>query len=369
MIRVFEVENFGPYQGFAFSVFTSNCKKKHKTYRRGAYGDNVSKIAGFIGGNASGKTGFIRGLAFLREFIIGRDEADSVMMTPNRKRPDCPTRFYLEFETGGRVFMYDLAACNGIVLTETLRADTCAPPHDFRLIVHRERDRVTYSTGGYRFTSGLKKSAIPQCTVNDGCDLLYLVTRYFTNMLTNVGQNSNGFGNYPAMAFQRSSPLRAKVKKCFKYMALPIKSVLSNSGPIVGNGTTTGGCVNAFPVVTSIISGIAKNKTILIDDIDAGLHDDTVGLMLLHITKLLPKSEAQLIFTSNSAGAMHALRKHQIFFAEYENCKSTIHKMTQAKIEVEEVENFFRLYFSNKYGGRQKSDLVPGGHNWLGGRW
>ena len=124
MIRKVKFSNFYSFNKEQKIDFLAK-KKKTYDYYESKTENQITKIAGFVGGNASGKTNIMRLFSFFRYFACesSKDESAGALNVNyktffNNKKL---STFYVEFEIEDAVFFYDFTIQENSIHKETLQ--------------------------------------------------------------------------------------------------------------------------------------------------------------------------------------------------------------------------------------------------------
>lgn len=126
MLIDFTLENWLSFRDEAtLSMVPTNIRKFNWTLPTFS---NVPKkllpIAVIYGANASGKTNFVEGLSFLRDFVVeGREEGKPTLVIPYKLDPEIsnnPTKFSITFRTEGSIYKYNIDIDEKYVVYESL---------------------------------------------------------------------------------------------------------------------------------------------------------------------------------------------------------------------------------------------------------
>ena len=112
MIRKIRFSNFYSFYREQEISFLAN-KKKTDDYYNSESGDQIAKIAAFIGGNASGKTNVMRLFSFLSYFVCresgrGLSEITNIAYQTFFGNEEV-LKIYVEFEIGNIIFFYEFS--------------------------------------------------------------------------------------------------------------------------------------------------------------------------------------------------------------------------------------------------------------------
>jgi AAA15 family ATPase/GTPase len=156
MIHSLAVRNFASFQEETLVEFTVGPKAGHREIFLPSTQPNirVNAVTGVFGANASGKTNLLKGIAFLRYFILASasEQPDKeipiepFVFVPDEQGESNPIVFGLEFEFEGELYRYDLELTPKRVLFESLHKKEAR----YRYLFERRWDAVN---GKYDFKS------------------------------------------------------------------------------------------------------------------------------------------------------------------------------------------------------------------------
>src|SRR3989344_2918662 len=123
MIRKVKFSNFYSFDQEQEIDFLAK-KKKTYDYYKSKTGDQITKVAGFIGGNASGKTNVMRLFSFFRYFACesSKDESAGALDVAYKTffNNQKPSNFNIEFEIKDTIFFYDFKIEKNAIHEESL---------------------------------------------------------------------------------------------------------------------------------------------------------------------------------------------------------------------------------------------------------
>ena len=124
MIRKVKFNNFYSFKDQQEINFLAK-KKETYDYFQSDSDDQITKVAGFVGGNASGKTNVMRFFSFLGYFVCRKiNAAESPFLPDIAYKPffnnSEPSNFYIEFESDNSIFFYNFLIRKNVILEESL---------------------------------------------------------------------------------------------------------------------------------------------------------------------------------------------------------------------------------------------------------
>jgi AAA15 family ATPase/GTPase len=149
MIRKIKFSNFYSFEGEEeidflttkksdnFSFFESkNIKKK----------EQITKIAGFAGGNASGKTNVMRFLSFMKHFVTTQvpiDENNNIAIKSFFNNNE-ESSFYIEFEQENKIFFYDFTIKENFIITENLYIQDLKDKKNIKKLLFKKKNDLDF---------------------------------------------------------------------------------------------------------------------------------------------------------------------------------------------------------------------------------
>ena len=392
MIRKVKFSNF--YSFYKKQEINFLAKKKETyDYYDSKSEDQISKIAGFIGGNASGKTNVMRFFSFLSYFVCRKIDDNSPAI------PDiaCKTffnnnessKFYIEFENNKIIFFYNFTIRNNKITKESLSIKKIKKGSREIKIFLRESNLVKELNKDYfknisinalpdiredvSLIAFIKKSQYNVDIVND-------VYSYFMEFKTNInelGQINNHGHQFKALNIYLADPEIKKEVEDFicnfdiGLSSFDIKKEIKNNLPTISiQGVhrasnkkiinkldfiyESRGTQSLFFAMANILSAIKNNNVVIIDEIESGFHHEALNKLINFFINENKKKNAQLIFSSHSLGFMNKLDMHQIFLVDKNNNgESHVNRLNKIK-GIRSDENFLSKYMSGSYGAFPK---------------
>jgi len=365
-------------------------KKKTYDYYQSKSEDQITKVAGFIGGNASGKTNVMRLFSFLSYFVCRKISDDSSLVTDiayktffnNNKKSE----FYIEFENKNIIYYYGFSIKENIIMEESLSLKEFKKGAKKQVVFLRRSKKIERLNKKYfrnlsissfpkiredvSFVSFMKKTAYD-------VDIINSVYNYFLSIMTNInemGDHQNPFHQFRILNKYLDEPTLKKEMEEFisnfdvGLNGFDIKKTDTEKGYKInvqgihsrkGNNKLdfiyeSRGTQSLFYVMGNILSALKNNNVVIIDEIETGFHPDALNKLISYFIDENKSSKAQLIFSSHSLGFMNKLDMHQIYLVEKDNdCASKAFRLNQDK-DIRSDENFLAKYMAGAYGAFPK---------------
>ncbi|MFA5249208.1 MAG: ATP-binding protein [Candidatus Paceibacterota bacterium] len=390
MIRKVKFSNFYSfYKEQAISFLAK--KKKTYDYYQSKSGDQISKVAGFVGGNASGKTNVMRFFSFLSFFVCRGTNDESPLANIAHKsffNNNEPSTFYIEFEKENSIFFYDFSIDEkNIVSKESLAVKKIQK--GARKIEVFSRQSGVIKTLDNDYFKNISIDALPKIREDVSfiafiknsvysVDIINSVYDYFLGFNTNIneiGEINNPAYLFKALNFYLKDPELKKevenficnfdvglsgieIKKEPKEKGFSISLYGIHSAETKNNklnfGYESRGTQSLFFVMANILSALKNNNIVIIDEIEAGLHPEALNKLISYFIDEDKGRKAQIIFSSHSLSFMNKLDMHQIFLTEKDkNGESFAYRLNEVE-GVRTDENFLAKYMAGSYGAFPK---------------
>lgn len=389
MIRKVKFSNFYSFNKEQEIDFLAK-KKKTYDYYQSKVGDQVTKIAGFVGGNASGKTNVMRLFSFFRYFACesSKDESAGALDVAyktffNNKKS---SSFYIEFKIDNFVFFYDFTIQENSIHKETLQIRKEEKGAKKIEIFSRNLNNVAKLHNGYfkKFPlEFLKKiradvSLVAFLKAHYDIEIINKVFDYFEGFKTNInekGEINNVLHQIHSLElYLKDSELKKKmenfihnfdiglnnfiIKKETKDQEFTI-SVKGVHATKEENNTLdfsyeSRGTRSLFFALANILSGLKNNNVIIIDEIESGFHPEALNKIIGYFIDENENERAQIIFSSHSLGFMNKLDMHQMYLVEKnDNSESLAYRLNRVK-GIRSDDNFLSKYMTGAYGAFPK---------------
>lgn len=334
----------------------------------------LNKVVAVIGANGSGKTQFIKPLAFLSWFIsnsfLGSDPDENIPFHPHALRKKEPTKFEITFLNQGEEYRYKLEVHQGRVSHESLHRKTS---HLFSYIFSRDlnndsnNQNYSYKQQGFGFSASKAKqirsnSSLISAAHNYDVELASNFVKYFDHYIYNInvaGRNHFHSGSIfeSAQFFHKNRQLHARMEELMCDFDLGLCSIAIDEAELQeqqGNKSTifipigihtsdkkefklplfeeSSGTQSAFVLLRRILPVLEFGGVAIIDEIDNDLHPH----MLPYIMELFKfehtnPHQAQIIFTCHTPEILNLLKKHQIYLVEKQDQQSEAWRLDEVK--------------------------------------
>lgn len=386
MIRKVKFSNFYSFHKEQEISFLTN-KKKTYDYFQSKSEDQITKVAGFIGSNASGKTNVMRFFSFLSYFVCRKINDESPLLSDIAYKTffnnEEVSTFYIEFEKENYIFFYDFSIKNNMILNESLCVKKIEKGSRRVEVFLRQLSVIKVLNDDYfknisintlpkiredvSFITFIKKLPYSVDVINNIYD-------YFLGFKTNI--NEKGEINHLAHQFKtldiylNNSDLKKEVENFICHFGIglngfEIKKETKEKGFFVSvhgiHSTETknnkldfiyesSGTRSLFFIMANILSALKNNNVVIIDEIELGFHPEALNKLISYFIDENKNRNAQIIFSSHSLGFMNKLDMQQIFLVEKNNeGESLICRLDQVE-GIRPDENFMAKYMTGSYG-------------------
>lgn len=386
MIRNIKFSNFYSFKDEQEISFIANKKKSYSYFNSETKeGDQVTKVAGFIGGNASGKTNTMRLFSFMNYFVCEEKRGPNSNIAfktffNNKDKSD----FDIEFEIDGDLYNYEITIKDNVILKERITKRKRADYSRLEEIFFRSKKEIkSYSEEYFKDVPMNSVNVIREdvsliafLKTSYDIDIVNKIFNYFANIYTNI--NELGDINTPRHAarnieaYIKDNSLKIKTEDFMKKFDLGLKGfdfekkvtaenevAVSIFGihEIENNETRkilfdyeSRGTQTLLFILAPLFNALKNNGIVVLDEIETGLHPEAVKKIVNFFIDENEKGKAQLIFSSHSLDFMKKFDMQQIFLTEKNNvCGSVTYRLD--KIEgVRPDENFLAKYMAGAYG-------------------
>jgi len=365
-------------------------------------GQKLTKLVGVFGANGSGKTNLLKGLSFLRWFMLHSFKAlDKGQPIPVNSfafggHDDVATMFDVLFEVAGEVYRYEWVLTSDRLLEEVLYKKGA---RNFGYLFKRT---CAETDGQVRLQvqnlPGINPTSLLPL-LRENCSLLSVlqqtesnplaaVAAYWSNMESNVsryGRNtkfspdedsrilsaSRFYHDNPSMQYQAtgimSSPtldfgLSGLVIELQKFNVPDKAEPVEVPVPYGLHRTTAGefrlplkaessGTRSTFLLLRHLLPVLANGGIAVMDEFEVDLHPHMIPPILeLFINPETNPKSAQLLFTCHSAEVLQRMDKTQVLLVEKdEECRSQAWRLDSMK-GVRRDDNLYAKYMAGAYG-------------------
>lgn len=382
MIRKIKFNNFYSFKTEQTLDFTAS-KKTSYSYFKSDFGDQVSKIIGFVGPNASGKTNIVRLLSFIGYFITNGDDL----------KPDFSTAFKpffnskntsnicVEFEIQKNLFFYSFSIKNNLVVKESLETKSLKKYSRKEKIFSRVENGFDFLNEKFIGIAEKKfvdikpnVSSIVFFNSLSEIEVIKIVYKYFSKFQTNINERGhiNNIDNQvrSLKLFLQDPKIAEEINNFIskfdlglkgfniretedlnekRILASGIHEISENNIDLAFEYESRGTQLLFFNLVKILYA--AKNDTyVVIDELEYGLHPEAFNKLISYFIDEKLENNTQLFFSSHSLGFMKILDLHQIFLTEKNNnCESRVYRLNEVD-GVRSDSNYLSKYMSGAYG-------------------
>lgn len=389
MIRKVKFSNFYSFLGEQEISFLAK-KKEGYDYLKSDSGDQITKIAGFVGKNASGKTNVMRFFSFLGYFIC-RSSKDETIINPDVAfKPffnnEKSSNFYIEFQNDNQIFYYNCTVKKNVIQKEKLSVKKMTPYAKEAEVFSRklnndiELNKTFFDTFPQKFLSKVRPdiSIVAFLKSNYDIDIINRTYDYFAGFKTNINEkgeiNHMGHQLQALELYLKDEELKKEMEQfvCNFDLGLGgfeiIKEIKNGRISIDVKGIhETGkekhkldfdyesrGTRSLFFALGNILSALKSDNIIVIDEFESGFHPEALNKLISYFIDKNERGSAQLIFSSHALGFMNKLDMHQTYLVDKnEKCESFLYRLNEVE-NIRSDENFLAKYMTGSYGAFPK---------------
>ena len=389
MIRKVKFNNFYSFKNKQEITFLAK-KKNTYDYFNSKTRDKVTKIAGFVGGNASGKTNVMRLFSFLRYFVCesSKDESAGALNIAyktffnNKKSSD----FHIEFETSNTIFFYEFRVKENAIQKETLSLKNTSKgsklieifSRNKNIIEHLHKDHIQKFPMEFLKNIRADVSLIAFLKAHYNIEIVNKIYNYFEGFKTNINENgiiNNYVHQLNSLELYLKDPELKKLMEDFiRNFDIGLKGFIIKKEPkdqkmlisVKGihktkeeNNTLdliyeSRGTQSLFFTLANLLSGLKNNNVIIIDEIESGFHPEALNKIISYFIDENEKKHAQIIFSSHSLGFMNKLDMHQLYLVEKNaDSEGLVYRLNQIE-GIRSDDNFLSKYMTGAYGAFPK---------------
>jgi AAA15 family ATPase/GTPase len=387
MIRKIKFSNFYSFKGEQEIDFLAK-KKKTYDYFQSKSGEQISKVAGFIGGNASGKTNIMRLFSFLSYFVCAKEKPTPLNYIPYRTFFDNKkiSNFYIEYEDNDNIYFYEFSIKNKIILKEKLSIKKIRKNSKKEIVFLRELNDIKKLNGKYlknfsiKFVENIRSdvSLISFLVSPLNIEIINNVFNYFSKFRTNINEIGQKYAVIKQIKiideYLKNDELKKEMEDFVSNFDIGlkgfeiIKKIIDEQEIITIQGIhktkeknkkldflyESSGTQSLFFTLANILNSLKNNSVVIIDEIESGLHPEALNKIITYFIDENEEKKAQLIFSSHSLDFMNKLDMHQIHLVEKnDNSESFVYRLNQIK-GIRSDENFLAKYMSGAYGAFPK---------------
>jgi AAA15 family ATPase/GTPase len=358
----------------AYSYFPSNVKKS----------EQVTKVAGFVGGNASGKTNIMRLFSFLSHFVRAERRGDSLEIASktffnNKEKSD----FFVEFEIDEYLYSYKFSIKGNLILKEELTEKRLNKKSKKETVFLRNKDKIRDLHEEYfkdfpiNYLKNIRQdvSLLAFLKAHYDIDIINKINKYFSHFYFNInehGQQSQMYSVRSIKAYLSDKNLKSQMEDFVRKFDIglegfEISEIKENSATFppfeVFGIHKSGGVPKKIPLtyesrgtqallfmLAHIFGALKNNGIVVIDELETGLHPEAVKKIVDYFIDENEKGMAQLIFSSHALDFMKKFDMQQIFLVEKDSLGSSCVYRLDDVDGIRTDENFLAKYMSGAYG-------------------
>ncbi|MBO1520745.1 AAA family ATPase [Oceanisphaera pacifica] len=349
----------------------------------------LNKVLAVVGANGSGKTQFIKPLAFLSWFIcesfLGSDPDASIVYAPHSLLAQENTELELDFLLSGAEYRYQLVMNNHRVVSEALFVRTSS---QYSYIFKREQteDGFVFRQKGFPFPKAQAEkvranaSLLAAAYSYDVAEAQPFI-EYFRHIVTNVASSGRHYFQrgavvHAAERYQNAPELKAKMAEVMREFDLGLDDVsIRKLEASNENGQTdvfympyglhcslegeafelpffeeSSGTQSAFVLLEQVLRVLHYGGVAVIDEIDNDLHPHLVPIMLdwFRFEHTNPH-QAQMVFTCHTPEVLNRLQKHQVYLCEKQDLRSQAWRLDEM-LGLRADDNLYAKYMAGALG-------------------
>lgn len=369
MISSLRFSNFYSFADDTLVDFTLGKKPTPSGYDIELADARLNKVIAVVGANGSGKTQFIKPLAFLSWFIcdsfLNSDPDQDIVYAPHALCSKEETRMELDFILHGTEHRYQLVMKERRVMSEALFVRTSS---QFSYVFKREQsgDGYHFRQKGFPFPRAQAESLRANASLLAAAHSYDIrearpFIEYFRRIVTNVASSGrrhfqHGAVVHAAELYEKAPELKARMAEVMREFDLGLDGVAirklegtTQDGktesfymPFGEHRTTSGeafelpffeessGTQSAFVLLERVLRVLHQGGLAVIDEIDNDLHPHLVPIMLdwFRFEHSNPH-QAQIVFTCHTAEVLNRLQKHQVYLCEKQDQCSTAWRLDE----------------------------------------
>lgn len=383
MIRRVKFSNFYSFNEEQEINFLAN-KKTNYVYLQSSINEKeqISKVAGFIGGNASGKTNIMRLFSFLSFFICeerrrGRPDIGFKTFFNNNKK----SSFEVEFEIDDLLYTYEFKTKANHILSEKLSEKKGLKGSRNEIVFSRIGKNIETLHEGYfedfpiDYLKNIRQdiSLIAFMQSHYEIDIITKIFTYFNNAYTNINElgqrNNTVYSNRSAEAYLEDKDLKNQMKEFIRRFDVGIENIhidkeekdeQINISVFATHQTNerlnkipfhyeSSGTQSLFCILAPLITALRRGGLVIIDEIETGLHPEAVKKIIDYFIDENEEGKAQLIFSSHAVSFLKDFDMQQIFLVSKKQFGGSYSYRLDSVEGVRSDENFLAKYMSGVY--------------------
>ena len=392
MLHSFGFSNFYSFkESTKVSFEVGKQAPSNNMFVKSSTGTRLSKANVVIGGNASGKTNFLKALAFMQFFIansfreIKEKEAIPFDIFSFSKRKKRFSKFEIIFEIDQSLYKYNLKLDRLKVVSEQLDIKVNQFQYLFKRIWNGKEYDIRQQHGLGLELKALKSVLRENASLMSTAaalenNILSHIVEYWRKMQTNVTRTGKTTHNNlldTAEFFAGNKLFKTKADSILSGMDLGLKNVHIKKEQVLAEGekepkerhypygihTVDGetyalpffyessGTQNLFVLLQYILPALKTGGVVVLDELEVDLHPHMIPPIVEQFTN--PQTNphnAQLIFSSHSISILQYMDKTQVLLVEKDkNCESDIWRLDTMQ-GVRRDDNLYAKYNAGAYG-------------------
>jgi len=389
MIKKLTFKNFYSFASETIIDFELGKKPTPSGYDINVNGERYNKAIAVVGANGSGKTQFLKPLAFLRWFVtssfLKNAPENTIPFTAHRLHALESSWFELEFLLHDIDYRYQVEMTTEHVISEALYKKTSS---HFSYLFKREKtdQGYSYKQKGFPFPRAQAEKLRGNASLMAAAHSYDVseaepFVNYFKSIETNVVSTgrkhfqhgaviaaAQEFQSTPAL-LQIMSEAMSKFDLGLNHVEIRKQTLRNESGqeeqifvPFGVHETSTGksfelsffeessGTQSAFVLLEPILKTLQHGGIAVIDELDNDLHPHLLPQLLewFEFDETNPH-QAQLIFTCHTPEVLNLLQKHQVYLVEKQNQISTTWRMDEMT-GIRADDNLYAKYMAGALG-------------------
>jgi AAA15 family ATPase/GTPase len=410
MLLQFTVNNFKSIKNTTIFSMATSSKDEGKSFQVKKRKYELLQSAIIYGANASGKSNFLKAMAFMRRIVLNRDKVilstDKLLHYPfqlSTETEDSSSSFEMVFFIKETKYRYGFEIDDTTVYAEWLYADENGKESK---LFYRDIDEDELYVNRIKFKEGLKLKVsknqlfLWKCDQESG-EISASILQWFSRLNMIDGMENEQYIS-EAMRQMEDEKYKKELVALIKTADIGIEDVLLDEKDIPKSvidemplppelkkqllasdtlkdmsllthhkkydennnevGMTTfeldkeesKGTQKFFKMSAPILNTLREGKVLIIDELDASLHPMlTKHLIKLFHNEKINKHNAQLIFATHDTNLLHEsmFRRDQIWLTQKDKYGVTeLYSLAQFK-NVRKNEDFEKKYIQGKYGG------------------
>lgn len=399
--------SFSNFYSFKNKVSIDFCVDKNApdtdSYSTDLLENRVSKIMTVIGANASGKTGLLKSLVFLKWFIVDsysdlapKDSITNHFHVYQFCKGTDVSNFEVVFGINKNVYKYELQLTNKSVIKEVLKIKNPETKYWNNIFSRELKESESFFINDFsklevssdfdKLANQRSNASVLSIARQVGNVLATEITDFFSkmhsNLETNLGsrKSSHHAIMHAAEFFNANPDFKAKAEKLLRRFDLGVSKIsIEEFENPSGNKTKfylpmmyhrhsdsdietplpvfseSGGTQNLFILLKDILVALETGNTVVFDELDNNLHPHMIPEIInLFRSKNDNPKNAQILFSTHNVQILNELDKQQIVLVEKDDKNiSNIWKLSDIQ-GVRPNDNYYAKYMAGFYGAIPK---------------